>query len=115
MMLIGYASTKLQKICTKSKDARKALSQDSADALPDRLQDLAAFDNLGLIPIKHPPLHFHPLREDRAGEFAINLKGLDRVVFKPVGDFQTTEDGGILLSSVTSVEVTFVGNYHNYG
>ena len=115
MMLIGYASTKLQKICTKSKDARKALSQDSADALPDRLQDLAAFDNLGQIPIRHAPLHFHPLREDLSGEFAINLKGLDRVVFKPVGDFQTTEDGGILLSSVTSVEVTFVGNYHNYG
>lgn len=115
MMLIGYASTKLQKICTQTKDARKALSQDSADALPDRLQDLAAFGNLGLIPIRHPPLHFHPLREDLSGEFAINLKGLDRVVFKPVGEFQMAESGSVLLSSVTSVEVTFVGNYHNYG
>ena len=114
-MLIGYSSTKLQKICTKSKDARKVLSQESADALPDRLQDLAAFDHLGLIPIRHPPLHFHPLREDRSGEYAINLKGLDRVVFKPVGEFRTTDDGCVLLSLVTSIEITFVGNYHNYG
>lgn len=74
-MRIGYANTKLQKICTKHKEALKALSQESADVLLRRLQDLAAFDHLGQIPLRQTPLHFHPLREDRSGEYVIKLKG----------------------------------------
>jgi hypothetical protein len=30
-------------------------------------------------------------------------------------DFQTTGDGLSMLGSVTSVEITYIGNYHHYG
>ena len=49
MMLIGYGSKKLQKICTLTKDSKKALSAHSADRIFDRLSDLAAFNNLSEI------------------------------------------------------------------
>ncbi len=115
MMLIGYASKKLQKICTKEKDAKKALSEDAAARIFDRIQDLAAFNNLGEIPYRAPPLDFHPLTGDRAGDFAIKIHGLDRVCFRPAGDFERDENGNALLASVTAVEINFVGNYHSYG
>lgn len=114
-MLIGYASQKLQKICTVEKAAKKALSQDSAARIFRKLEDLEAFNNLAEIPFLAPPLHFHPLTEDRSGQFAIKIHGLDRICFHPVGDFATDDDGNIVLTSVTQVEVDFVGNYHDYG
>ncbi|GDY11030.1 hypothetical protein LBMAG52_45180 [Planctomycetia bacterium] len=112
-MLIGYASTKLEKVCTKRKETLKALSQESAEVLPRRLEDLEAFNNLGQIPIRQTPLHFHPLREDRSGEYVIKLKGGDGIVFRPTGDFETSEDGAPILASVTKIEVVLVGNYHS--
>ena len=112
-MLIGYASTKLEKVCTKRKETLKALSQESAEVLPRRLEDLEAFNNLGQIPIRQTPLHFHPLREDRSGESVIKLKGGDGIVFRPTGDFDKSEDGTPILASVTKIEVVSVGNYHS--
>ena len=114
-MLIGYASTKLQKICTLEKDAKKALSAHSADRIFDRLWDLAAFNNLSEIPFRAPPLDFHPLTENRSGEFAIKIHGLDRICFRPTGNFTLDDAGELILASVTEVEITFVGNYHTYG
>lgn len=114
-MLIGYASRKLQKICTREKDARKALSENSAARISDRLQDLAAFNNLSEIPHGAPPLGFHPLTGDRSGDFAIKIYSLDRVCFCPVGQYSKDDDGNVILASVTEVEINFVGNYHNYG
>ncbi len=115
MMLIGYASRKLQKICTQEKDAKKALSAVSTARIFDRLQDLAAFNNLAEIPHRAPPLDFHPLTGDRAGDFAVKIHGLDRICFRPVGEYSTDDDGSVILASVTEVDINFVGNYHNYG
>lgn len=112
MVLIGYASAKLQKICTREKEARKALSQHSADLVFRRLSELAAFDNLGQIPVRAPPLHFHRLREDASGRFVIKLHGGDGIVFRPVGEFASNDDGSPKLSTVTEIEIEFVGNYH---
>ena len=114
-MLIGYASKKLQKICTQRKPALKTLSQESADVLPRRLEDLAAFDNLAQIPFRQPPLHFHPLRENWSGGFVIKLRGGDGVVFEPTGVFTKNEDGAPVLETVTEIEITFVGDYHKNG
>ncbi|MFO0975420.1 MAG: hypothetical protein U0996_03435 [Planctomycetaceae bacterium] len=114
-MLIGYASKKLQKICTRTKDARKELPAHSADRIFDRLSDLAAFSNLGEIPFRAPPLDFHPLTENRSGEFAIKIHELDRICFRPAGNFAVDDAGELILASVTEVVITFVGNYHTYG
>lgn len=112
-MLIGYSTKRLQKICTKRKEARKALSRESADVLSRRLEDLAAFGDLSQVPFRHTPLHFHPLRENRSGEFVIKLRGGDGVVFSPAGAFRRQDDGTPVLASVAAIEIKSVGNYHS--
>lgn len=102
-MLIGYSSKKLLKICTEEKAAGKALPVNSAKRLFRTLEDLAAFNNLAEIPHRAPPLDFHPLREDRSGQFAIKIHRLDRICFYPVGDFSTDVNGVIDLGSVTEI------------
>ncbi len=112
-MKIGYKNRKLEKICTKQKDASRRLPQKiKSELLFLRLQQLAAFDNLELIPFQVPPLHFHPLREDLAGGFAITIRSLWRIVFEPAGDFEIREDGTADLSTVTEITITAVKDYH---
>lgn len=117
-MLIGYETAKLQKIATKQKEAKKALSQESAALVPQRLSQLAAFDNLGQIPPRTAPLHLHLLTKERKGrksshgEFAIKLYGGDGVVFRPTGEYAKLEDGTPDVDTITQVEITLIGNYH---
>jgi len=113
MVLIGYATSRLQKVCTIHKEARKKLAQRSADLVIQRLGELAAFASLGHIPVRSPPLHFHPLREDDSGKFVVKLHGGDGTVFTATGDFVSLGDGSPDLSTVTQVEIQFVGNYHS--
>lgn len=112
MILIGYASPKLQKACTNPKEARKALPLESADRVIRRLTELAAFNNLGEIPFRAPPLHFHLLGQDAKGVYAIKLHGGDGILFRPSGEFKTLPDGSADLSTVTAVTIEFIGNYH---
>ena len=91
-MLIGYSSTKLQGICEEQRSARKALPKDVAELLPQRLVVLAAFRCLKDIP-RGTPLHFHPLRENWAGHFAVRIDKKYRIVFKPCGEFDRLPDG----------------------
>ncbi|MEH2065392.1 MAG: killer suppression protein HigA [Nostoc sp.] len=56
----------------------------------------------------------HPLKGDRAGEFAVDLEGGKRLVFKPDNDpIPLTEDGSIDWSNVTAVCIVFIGDYHD--
>ena len=91
------------------------MSEESAARITRRMEDLAAFNNLSEIPFRAPPLDFHPLSEDRAGEFAIKIHSLDRICFTPAGEFALDKAGNIDPSTVTEIEIVFVGNYHNYG
>jgi hypothetical protein len=113
MLLIGYESNRWQKICTSTKAARKALRQESAEQIQTRMMQLAAFNDLGQIPIRQPPLYFHALRADRSGEYSVRIHNGDVVVFTAVGTFEALADGTPNLKTVTEVSVTFVGNYHS--
>ena len=114
-MKIGYASKKLHKACTQEKDAKKHLSGSNVKPkhLFQRLAELAAFENLGQVPFQEPPLHFHPLRGDRAGEYAVTIRDLWRITFTPAGEFERKPDGSALEESVTEIVVRFTGDYHS--
>jgi len=117
-MLIGYENSGWQKIATKQKEAMKALAKESADLVPQRLSQLAAFENLGQIPVRAAPLHLHLLakerkgHESRQGEFVIKLHKGDGIVFRPAGDYSRLGDGTPDVNTVTQVEIVFIGNYH---
>jgi len=109
---IGYSSRKVQRVCEEARVARKELPQDVAKLLPQRLLELAAFGNLGQIP-PGAPLHFHPLRENWAGHYAVSVGPKYRVVFLAAGTFATLEDGTPDLDTVVAIEIVVVEDYHN--
>ena len=110
-ILIGYASRKLEKICLQTRAARKSLPQNVADLLPQRLRELVAFASLAAIP-PGTPLHFHPLTANWAGHFAVSIDKRYRIVFRPAGDFETLEEGGTNLATVTAITIVGVEDYH---
>ena len=59
------------------------------------------------------PLHFHPLRENWAGHFAVRIDKKYRIVFKPCGEFERLPDDTPDLATVTEIEITAVEDYHD--
>jgi len=59
------------------------------------------------------PGRCHALREDRAGQFALDLWGPYRLIFEPDNDpLPKKEDGGIDIAKVTSVRILEIADYH---
>ena len=108
-MEIGYGNNKLKKLCLFSSEAEKKLGADSARKLRARLMDIEAHSNVSELHAGRP----HPLLGNRVGQFSLDLAGGKRLVFKPAQEpAPTKEDGSINWSSVESVIVVFIGDYH---
>lgn len=102
---------KLRKLCEEPKEARKKLGTSAARKLRSRLSDLAAAASVFDLP---PSVRGHALTGDRAGEYAVNLDRANRIVFESADDpIPKDENGGIDWSSVESVRITYIGNYHD--
>jgi proteic killer suppression protein len=109
-MDITFADGKLQKLCEQQSVAQKKLGQTCARKLRSRLADLAAAGSVRELVSGRP----HPLKGDRAGEFAVDLEGGKRLVFKPANTpIPENEDGSIDWSKVTRVRIVFIGDYHD--
>ncbi len=109
-MEITFAHSKLQKLCEQQNLAQKELGANCAKKLRTQLAILRAASCVAELVIGHP----HPLKGDRAGEFAVNLEGGKRLVFQPDNDpVPLTEDGSIDWSKVTAVCIVFIGDYHD--
>ena len=78
-MDITFADGKLQKLCEQQSVAQQKLGRTCARKLRSRLADLAAARSVRDLVSGRP----HPLKGDRAGEFAVDLEGGKRLVFKP--------------------------------
>lgn len=109
-MEITFGDRKLQKLCEQQDLAQRKLGANCAKKLRTRLADLAAASCVTELVAGRP----HPLKGDRAGEFAVNLEGGTRLVFKPDHDpIPLAEDGSIDWSKVTAVCIVFIGDYHD--
>ncbi len=109
-MEIIFAKNKLQNLCEQEDAAITRLGAKCAKKLTARLADLRAVSCVKELFAGRP----HPLKGDRAGEFAVDLEGGKRLVFKPDNDpIPLTEDGSIDWSKVTAVCIVFIGDYHD--
>ncbi|MBD2254930.1 type II toxin-antitoxin system RelE/ParE family toxin [Nostoc parmelioides] len=109
-MEITFSDRKLQNLCEQQNLAQKKLGANCAKKLRTRLADLAAVSCVTELVAGRP----HPLKGDRAGEFALDLEGGTRLVFKPDNDpVPLTEDESIDWSKVTAVCIVFIGDYHD--
>lgn len=109
-MEITFKDKKLRKLCEVQKEAQKKLGAKCARKLRSRLSDLMAAESVTELISGRP----HPLKGDRAGEFALDLDGGKRLVFESVNDpVPLNEDDSIDWSKVTSIRIVFIGDYHD--
>ncbi|NQS99407.1 MAG: killer suppression protein [candidate division Zixibacteria bacterium] len=87
-MYITYKNKKIQKICTDTKSARKALPDSiKPEILFTVLKELYGFDTMADIPTL-PPHRLHKWIGKRKGEWTVDIQGLHRIHFIPVGNFE---------------------------
>lgn len=108
-MEISFGDSKLQKLCEQDLAQRK-LGANCAKKLKSRLADLAAVNSVTELVLGRP----HPLKGDRAGEFAVDLEGGKRLVFRPANNpVPLTEDENVDWLRVTAICIIFIGDYHD--
>jgi toxin HigB-1 len=84
----------------------------SARKLRARLDDLIAAANLGYV--QKLPGRFHGLSGRRTGQFALDLHGGCRLVIEPANaPLPSRPDGTLDFSRETTIEVVYVGDYHD--
>lgn len=108
-MVIRFRTRRLQTIANDGKAARKELGKRAADLLRKRFDDLSAAENLDTM--RHLPGRCHELKGNRAGQFAIDLEHPRRLVFEPLDEGRLA-DGGIDWSTVTTIEIIEIIDYH---
>ena len=109
-MDISFLNSNLKKLCEDQKYANRKLGSASSKKLRTRLRNLKVAVKLGEIPVGHP----HPLKEDRTGQFALNLAEGRRLVFEAFDDpIPLNPDGSVEWREVRSIRIVFIGDYHD--
>lgn len=109
-MKVSYDDSDLEALCRQVRIATKKLGGPSAKKLQHRIAELHAARVIGELVAGRP----HPLKGDWAGQFAVDLHGGHRLVFRPTEEAVTLKpDGSIDWAAVNAVTVIWVGDYHD--
>ena len=109
-MDIEFSSPDLQALCEQQRHMTKQLGDNCSRKLRTRLADLRAAANVAELTSGHP----HPLKGNRAAQFALDLHGGKRLVFEPANNpIPTRDDDSIAWDLVTKVRIVFIGDYHD--
>ena len=107
---IFFLSPALEQLCYDERLQQKQLGKIGAKRLRSRLSDIEAASRVTDLVAGRP----HPLKGDRAGQFALDLDGGRRLVFVSVETTQPVrDDGAIAWARVTRVRIVFIGDYHD--
>ncbi len=111
-MEVSFRTKKLQKQCNKRKKCIRTFGQRCAEKIRARLDELT--DSPNLKTMEHfPQARFHPLKGDRNGQYALDVKHPKRLIIKPNHNpLPELPDGGIDLEKVTKVVVIEIEDYH---
>ncbi len=109
-MDIAFSSPDLQALCEQQRLMTKQLGDNCSRKLRTRIADIRAAATVAELTAGHP----HPLKGDRAGEFALDLHGGKRLVFEPANiPVPKHEDNSISWDLVTKIRIVFIGDYHD--
>lgn len=109
-MEIRFKDKRVRELCEMQAAAERKLGAACARKLRTRLSDLDSAKRVSDLVAGNP----HPLKGDRAGQFALDLAGGVRLVFSPDHEpCPTRPDGGIDWSLVTIARIEFIGDYHD--
>ncbi len=102
-MEISFTNRRLAKNCNNKSQCIKTYGLDLAQKIMQRLSELNAADNLGLISHLPPPA-CHELKGARKGQFAVKLNKNFRLIFEANHDpIPTNDDGSIDKSKITEI------------
>ncbi len=83
-MHITYKTKKIEKICTNAKTAEKTYGALMAEKIHQRVDEISAADNVEMM-IQFRLGRCHPLKQDRKGQYAVDLVHPYRLVFEKIG------------------------------
>lgn len=108
---ISWANRRLEKSCSDDGQGTRRWGTEQWKVLKVRLASLRAAPTLA--DMRGVPGNCHALSTDRAGEFAVDLRGPYRLIFEPDHDpVPRLEDGGIDTAQVTDIRIKEVDDYH---
>ncbi len=89
---------------------KKALPPNRVRVLMVRLRQLSESPTLD--DLRDQPGNCHELSQNRAGELALSLDGLFRLIFAPPEPIPKKPDGGLDWAAVIAVEIIEIVDYH---
>lgn len=111
-MEISFRTKKLQKLCQTQALATKELGNACAKRLMLRLVQLQAAATLVDV-FSVQAARCHPLKQDRKGQFAVDLEHPRRLVFVPDHDpVPLLPDGGVDVAAVAAIQIIEIVDYH---
>ena len=111
-MLIGFANSKLQRICSSAKEIHRKWGPQIGMKIQARLQQLEALDSLADVR-QLPGLRCHELKAEREGSLSIDLVHPHRLVFRPADQPRPIKaDGGLDWTGVKAITIEEVVDYH---
>jgi len=109
-MKISFLDADIEGLCKQSKLATRKLGAESAKKLQRRLTELFAAGVVAELVAGRP----HPLERDRAGQYAVDLHGGCRLIFKPTKQPPPAKpEGSIDWAQVDEITIIEAGDYHD--
>jgi plasmid maintenance system killer protein len=108
---VSFSSSALDKRLGSDKSRRREFGDEVARRLARRLNELHAASTLEAM--RSMPGRCHELRENRAGQLAVDVATNLRLVFEPADEpLPAKNDGGLDWSRVRAVRIREVVDYH---
>ena len=109
-MELDFKNEDLRQLCMQQSMAQRRLGKDSARKLRARLMDIIVAEVVTDLIAGKP----HPLKGNRAGQFALSLAGGHRLVFEPnQSPIPYQKDGSLDWSKVSKIRIVLIGDYHD--
>ncbi len=84
-MDITYKNKKIKKVCTDANAAEKMYGRKMAEKIQQRIDQITAADSVEML-IEFHIGRCHPLKQNRKGQYAVDLVHPYRLVFEKKGD-----------------------------
>lgn len=109
-MKISFLNSEMEALCKQPKLATRKLGVESAKKLQRRLSELFAANVVAELLAGRP----HLLLRDRVGQYAVDLHGGCRLIFKPTKQPPPIKvDGSIDWAQVDEITILEAGDYHD--
>ena len=111
-MEVSFRTRRLERTFNSEINMSKAYGDRMSRIIQIRMAVLNNARDLSHVPTT-PPDRFHILRDNRMGQFAVDLVHPKRLIFEPNHDpIPRLPDGGVNLELVTAITILEVVDYH---